>query len=156
MATEIERKYLIHHNLWIKELPESNLQIKQAYLAHDNNCTVRIRTANQKAFLTIKGRTKNISRDEFEYEIPYNDAEQLLKLSDSSYIIEKIRHIIYYNNKKWEVDEFLGLNKGLFVAEIELRSEDEKIKIPAWIDKEVTNDVRYRNSYLAKTPISSW
>jgi len=155
MAIEIERKFLIHQNIWKQQLPELTLQIKQAYIAHENNCTIRIRTSNEKAYLTIKGKTQNISRDEFEYEIPYKDAEQLFAFSDIT-IIEKSRHIIYYDNKKWEIDEFLGLNAGLFVAEIELESEDEKITFPSWIANEVTNDARFRNSSLAKTPITEW
>ena len=88
-------------------------------------------------------------------EIPLIDADQLFAFSTTP-IIEKYRHIIYYDTKKWEVDEFLGSNKGLFIAEIELLTEDEIFNIPSWIDQEVTNDVRYRNSSLAKTPITEW
>ena len=155
MAVEIERKFLIHQHIWQQMIPQETIHIKQAYLTNDCKCTLRVRIANEKSFITIKGKTKNISRDEFEYEIPLDDARQLFALSVSS-IIEKYRHIIVIDNKKWEVDEFLGNNKGLFVAEIELTSEDESFQKPSWIGKEVTNDHRYRNSYLAKTPITEW
>jgi len=155
MAIEIERKFLINETLWKRVKPQKVLYIKQAYLSSDGNTTLRVRIANDKSYITIKGKTTNLTRPEFEYEIPLVDAEELMQLSISS-IIEKKRHIVYYKGKKWEVDEFLNENEGLFIAEIELNSEKEKFDFPEWIHKEVSNDPHYRNTYLAKSPFSTW
>ena len=153
MPLEIERKFLVHEEF----LPEADhkIQIVQAYLHTDPERTVRIRIAGDQAFLTIKGKLKGIVRPEFEYRIPVEDANELIKLAEW-YPIEKVRHLIYQDEKKWEVDFFDGQNKGLVLAEIELAQEDEHITLPPWIRREVTGDVRYHNSYLAQFPFNSW
>ena len=155
MATEIERKYLIHSHLWKNVSSHEVLNIRQAYIVADNDVTLRVRISDNNAYLTLKGKSNSISRQEFEYEIPLSDGEELMSMAISGKI-EKKRHIIYYEGKKWEVDEFLGNNKGLIVAEIELGCEDEIFQKPEWIDKEVTVDPRFRNTYLAKKPFETW
>lgn len=152
---EIEHKYLIKRELWNKVKPHKSLEIKQAYLHSDPDKTIRVRTMGNKAFVTIKGKTSGASRLEFEYEIPYNDAVEMIS-HFCFYIIEKIRHYVTYEGKLWEVDEFLGSNQGLFVAEIELEDESDNYKIPDWADKNVTDDVRYMNSNLCIKPYTSW
>lgn len=152
MATEIERKFLVQGTPWT---PGSGTRYSQGYLNRDKERTVRVRIAAGKAFLTIKGISRGACRVEFEYEIPLADAEQLLKLSDGP-IIEKIRHVIVHEGATWEVDEFLGDNAGLVVAEIELKSEEQPFGRPLWLGAEVTHDLRYFNSSLAAHPYSEW
>jgi adenylate cyclase len=152
MPTEIERKFLVTGPEWHDAF---SIHIRQGYLCRGNEITVRVRVANEKAYLTIKGIKKGISRQEFEYEIPVADAEQLLKLSNGC-VIEKIRHVVMYKSFAWEVDEFLGENAGLIVAEIELENEDQIFERPEWLGREVTGDPRYANAYLASNPYSIW
>jgi CYTH domain-containing protein len=152
MATEIERKFLVRDTQWRQG---AGVKFSQGYLNRDLERTVRVRIAGEKAHLTIKGVTRGASRAEFEYEIPVADAEQLLRLSDGP-IIEKNRHIVVHNGSKWEVDEFLGDNAGLVVAEIELTSPDQPFSRPPWLGIEVTDDARYYNSNLASHPYSTW
>ena len=153
MNIEIERKFLLKNNSWKENAV--GIPYVQGYLNKAGENTVRIRIAGEKAFLTIKSKSKGISRKEFEYEIPPGDAGELLKLSQSP-IIEKIRYKIEYAEKCWEIDEFLGKNKGLYVAEIELNSENEAFEKPEWIGKEVSDDKRYYNSHLARKPFLEW
>lgn len=152
MATEIERKFLVKGTPWRQG---AGARYCQGYLNREKERTVRVRTAGDKAFITIKGVTRGASRAEFEYEIPLRDAEQLLKLSDGP-VIQKNRHVIEHAGSKWEVDEFLGDNAGLVVAEIELTSEDQSFEHPPWLDREVTDDSRYFNANLASNPYSKW
>jgi adenylate cyclase len=152
VATEIERKFLVTGEGWRQAHPH---RLSQAYLNRDRERTVRVRIADDKGFLTIKGKTQGISRAEFEYDIPLADAQQLLKLSDGP-VVEKNRHIVFHQGCKWEVDEFLGENAGLVLAEIELDSEDAVFERPSWLGEEVTQDPRYANSNLAATPYSRW
>jgi adenylate cyclase len=112
-------------------------------------------TTRAQAFLAVKGVSVGASRAEFEYEIPVADAELLLKLSDGP-LFEKIRRVIEIEGARWEVDEFLGENAGLVVAEIELQSEDQAFARPAWIAEEVSHDARYFNSNLATQPFGQW
>ncbi|MFV0289986.1 MAG: CYTH domain-containing protein [Mangrovibacterium sp.] len=153
MGVEIERKFRLKEDF----IPNSFEQIKitQGYLSSGIHNTIRIRLANEQAFLTVKGKTTGISRLEFEYEIPFEEGKQLLMLAEDA-LISKVRHIYQYEGKKWEVDVFLGDNDGLRIAECELLSEDELIKIPDWIDQEISDDARYHNSYLAKNPYKTW
>ncbi|MBN1820574.1 MAG: CYTH domain-containing protein [Prolixibacteraceae bacterium] len=153
MGKEIERKFLVNIRKWKPEVEK--VFIRQGYLCNDPERTVRIRIVENEAFLTIKGISKGITRNEFNYPIPVFEAEELIKLS-LNIPIEKYRYKILFKEKLWEVDEFTGENKGLFLAEIELESEDEQIEIPPWIDKEVSEDKRYFNSYLSQNPISGW
>src|SRR5689334_7691913 len=129
MATEIERKFLVRGSQWRQAVSQENgvrnsVRICQGYLNRDKERTVRVRIRGDQSFLTIKGLSRGASRAEFEYEIPVADGEQLLKLSDGP-IIEKNRYIVVHDGWTWEVDEFLGANAGLVVAEIELKSENE-------------------------------
>lgn len=155
MATEIEHKYLIKIKLWENIVPEKSEEIKQAYLLTDPNKTIRIRTKGYKAYITIKGKTIGASRLEFEYEIPFEDAEELIKNFGTN-VIEKTRHYITCDSKLWEVDEFKGLNAGLFIAEIELKSEDEMYNLPNWIGDNITTNAKYANSNLSLNPYENW
>jgi adenylate cyclase len=152
LPTEIERIFLVTRTEWHEAF---SIHIRQGYLCRENEVAVRVRLAGEKGFLTIKGIKKGISRPEFEYEIPVADAEQLLKLSNG-FVIEKIRHVVMYKGLAWEVDEFLGENAGLIVAEIELEKEDQIFEGPDWLGREVTGDPRYANAYLASNPYSIW
>ncbi len=152
MAIEIERKFLVSGDGWRCTEP---VYYCQGYLSHDKRRTVRVRIANDKAFLTIKGVTTGASRAEFEYEIPLDDARQLIELCDKP-LIEKYRHVVQVDQLTWEVDEFLGENRGLVVAEVELATEDQAITLPPWAAQEVTDDVRYYNAQLSQHPYSRW
>jgi adenylate cyclase len=152
MAIEIERKFLVQGEPWRNG---SGVRFSQGYLNRDKDRTVRVRVAGNKAFLTIKGVTRGASRAEFEYEIPVADAQQLLKLSDGP-IIQKNRYVVVHEGSNWEVDEFLGDNAGLVLAEIELKSEDEAFSRPPWLGAEVTHDRRYYNSSLSSHPYSKF
>ena len=149
---EIERKFLVHGSGWRTADP---LHITQGYLNRDKSRTVRVRTCGTQAFLTVKGITIGATRAEFEYEIPLADAEALLRMCDGP-LVEKLRHKIHHGSHVWEVDEFLGENKDLVVAEIELRSEAESFARPSWLADEVTHDARYFNSSLAVNPFANW
>jgi adenylate cyclase len=152
MGSEIERKFLVQGEGWRQGARQ---RLCQCYLNRDKERTVRVRIAGDKAFLTIKGANRGATRSEFEYEIPVKDAEQLLTLGDGP-TIEKNRHVIDYEGSRWEVDEFLGDNAGLVVAEIELSSEDQTFSRPPWLSREVTHDSRYYNSNLAAHPYRQW
>ena len=152
MGIEIERKFLVVGIAWRQT---AGVHFSQGYLNQDKERTVRVRLAGDKAFLTIKGITQGASRAEFEYEIPDADGAQLIKLCEGP-IIEKIRRAVLHDGNTWEVDEFLGENAGLVVAEIELKSEDQGFARPEWLGEEVTHDSRYFNSSLARHPFSGW
>ncbi|MEI6141238.1 MAG: CYTH domain-containing protein [Mariniphaga sp.] len=153
MGIEIERKFLVSSNEWRKM--GDTVRYSQGYLVSDGYRSVRIRVAGEKAFLTIKGTSKGFSRPEFEYGIPLEEAIEMFKLC-SLPIIEKFRTKVLFQGKTWEVDEFQGENKGLIMAEIELKSEEDTFSIPPWIGKEVTGDIRYFNSRLAINPYKNW
>ena len=153
MAVEIERKFLVTGEGW--RASGGGVRLSQGYLNRDKARTVRVRRAGSQAFLTIKGATQGATRAEFEYEIPLADAEQLLALCDGP-VVEKHRHVVEHGGVTWEVDEFLGANAGLVVAEIELRSEDQAFERPPWLGAEVTHDARYFNSNLAAHPYAAW
>lgn len=152
MAIEIERKFLIVGDAW-RSAPA--VYFCQGYLNRSKERTVRIRVAGEQGYLTIKGATSGVSRAEFEYEIPLADAQQMLTLCDGP-LIEKYRRKISYEGMLWEVDEFLGENQGLVVAEIELESEHQKFAKPDWVGEEVTQDARYYNSNLSAQPFCKW
>ena len=154
MPTEIEHKYLIDSAAWGLVQPDSSVNIQQGYLLSVPEKTIRIRIAGNEGFITIKGKTIGASRPEYEYAIPVHEAEELLSLCDS--IIHKTRHRISVDGMEWEVDEFHGLNAGLWIAEIELSSEIESYSKPPWLGMEVTHDPLYSNSSLAKRPYSTW
>ena len=153
MAKEIERKFIVAP----AKLPNDLIGIdyQQGYLSINDSGVTRIRIINDKAVLTIKSKTVEISRDEFEYDIPYKDALRLINLSQGE-VIHKTRSVIEYENKTWEVDEFHGKNKGLWLAEIELTDEKEDFIKPNWLMEEVSKDKKYYNSYLCLHPYSVW
>mgnify|MGYP000885915320 CR=1 FL=1 len=155
MGIEIERKFLVNQEIWNKlEKPHGEFY-RQGYLLTDPTKTIRVRQTSEKGFLTIKGISVGASRAEFEYEIPHGEAKELLDQFSVSEL-SKIRYKILFENKLWEVDEFLGENEGLMVAEIELQSEDETFCIPDWIGQEVTGEEKYYNSNLTLLPFKNW
>ncbi len=154
MAKEIERKYRIKDNTWKSQIHSSH-SIKQGYLNLEPTRTVRVRIMGPKAFLTIKGKNIKTTRLEFEYEIPIDDALQLLQLCEKP-LLEKTRHEIHINKLIWEIDEFEGDNQGLIIAEVELQDENQEIELPSWIEKEVSHEPRYYNSNLIQNPYKNW
>lgn len=154
MGIEIERKFLVRDDGWRQQAGDAT-RFSQGYLSRDPARTVRVRIAGDRAFLTIKGATTGATRAEFEYALPVPDAQQLLALADGP-VVEKIRHLCVVDGLTWEVDEFLGANAGLVVAEIELQSEDQAFTRPAWVGDEVTGDERYVNANLAIRPYTAW
>ncbi|MBQ2590676.1 MAG: CYTH domain-containing protein [Paludibacteraceae bacterium] len=153
MPKEIERKFLVVSDEY-KSSPRK--YYKQGYLSVEPDKTVRVRVVGDKGFLTVKGRNNGISRAEYEYEIPAADANDMLDNLVKTGVIEKWRYVCVVDGKKWEVDEFLGDNAGLVVAEIELQSEDESFTKPAWAGDEVSGDARYYNSSLSQNPYKNW
>ena len=152
MAKEIERKFLIKNDAWRKV---RGIKYRQGYLSSVKERTVRVRTTEEKGYLTIKGIAVGATRMEFEYEIPRKDAEILLDICEQP-LIEKNRYIMEHGGFVWEVDEFFGENSGLIIAEVELASEDQEFPRPDWVGEEVTEDPRYFNSNLGKNPYTHW
>lgn len=144
---EIERKYLVDLNLWSKLTKPAPKVIKQGYLLTDINKTIRVRVKEDQGYLTIKGATKGISRTEFEYEIPVEEANQLLDQFTSKYI-DKLRYEIKVGSHLWEVDEFQGKLSPLIIAEIELNHENEDFEVPEWVTEEVSADPSFYNANL--------
>lgn len=154
MGLEIEKKFLIKNDNW-KQFVSEEKEITQGYLNANPNRTVRIRIAGKQGFLTIKSKSKGSVRSEFEYEIPIEDATELIELCEKP-ILSKTRFIVKFENHTWEIDVFEKENKGLVVAEIELSKEDEFFLTPDWIGKEVTEETKYYNSQLIENPYSEW
>tara|TARA_B100000214_G_scaffold370732_1_gene345868 strand:+ start:745 stop:1218 length:474 start_codon:yes stop_codon:yes gene_type:complete len=154
MAIEIERKFLVK-TIPVNKIKKSKI-IKQGYLVNSKEKVVRIRTKGSDHYLTIKGNTIGLSRLEFEYSIPEQDAKEIFEHLCKSKIIEKTRHYVNHKNHIWEIDEFHGKNQGLVVAEIELSSEKEIFDLPEWIGDEVTQDPRYYNMNLNEYPYLDW
>jgi|TARA_B100000315_G_C14260914_1_gene444114 CYTH domain-containing protein len=153
MPLEIERKFLVVSDDY--RLAAKLVDIKQAYLSVDDNMAIRIRVEGIQASINIKSKKSERVNHEFEYVIPLDEAQSLIKMSPYL-IIEKTRYLVEYKGKSWEVDEFHGDNEGLTVAEIELDEENEEFDMPSWLGDEVTADYRYLNSSLAKQPFRSW
>jgi len=153
MKLEIERKFLVKGNNWQKGYKKQ--LIIQGYLHLEHDYTVRVRQIDEQGFITIKAIDKGIAKKEFEYEIPLEEAQQLLKLCKTT-LIEKYRYSVETNGFMWEVDEFLGKNSGLVIAEVELEQVDQIINIPEWIGNEVTGDRRYYNAHLSVNPFLMW
>lgn len=149
---EIERKFLVKSTIFdvLKYLEPQ--KITQGYVATQDGITVRVRTKGTKGFLTVKGKTIGLSRDEYEYEIPYDEALEMTRKFCTK-TIEKDRYELQLNEKKWEIDIFQGHLEGLILAEIELSSEDEVIELPAWVGEDVSLDTRYYNSNLIQNGI---
>ena len=152
MGVEIERKFLVVGEGWRQA---AGVAYAQGYLNRDAERTVRVRIAGERAFLTVKGASRGATRAEFEYPIPVADAEQLLPMCDGP-VLRKLRRVLRIDGATWEVDEFLGDNAGLVVAEIELESEAQPFARPGWLGREVTGDPRYFNSNLVANPYRRW
>lgn len=156
MPIEIERKFLVAGNTWREQVRSREL-LRQGYLDSAELCSVRVRAAGEHAWLNIKARRPGMSRLEFEYPIPLSDADAMLDELCKGPLIEKYRHEIPAGGAHvWQVDEFLGLNHGLIVAEIELSNEAEEFARPSWLGEEVTHDERYYNHNLAQRPYAEW
>ena len=154
MATEIERKFLVNGGSWKQGV--TGERVRQAYLSTDKQRVVRVRVIDDRAWLTVKGQTQGISRLEFEYQIPADDADEMLRLLCHQPIIDKTRYRVRHGDHTWEIDEFHGANDGLVIAEIELQTENEPFERPEWLGEEVSSDHRYFNSSLASHPFSDW
>jgi adenylate cyclase len=154
MPLEIERKFLVANSNWKRNV-NKEIVIKQGYLSSNPDRTVRVRIAGEKGIITIKGKTVNTTRTEYEYEIPLADALNLMNLCEKP-LIEKTRYNVLENGNLWEVDVFEGDNKGLTVAEIELESEDQKVVLPNWAGQEVSHENKYYNACLIKHPFKNW
>ena len=166
MGLEIERKFLIRGTPWL-DAGSVGVEMHQGYLASGPASVVRVRLTHRIGWLCVKGHTQGISRSEFEYEVPVEDARSMLELCGPSRI-HKTRYILREGGgpregsgdaaaaDRWEVDVFHDENEGLVVAELELRHEEQVFARPSWLGEEVSHDPRYRNSSLALTPFLSW
>jgi adenylate cyclase len=154
MGTEIERKFLLKSDAWRSQ--GVGKFYCQGYVTKSTGVTVRVRVVGTQGYITLKGRAENAVRPEFEYEIPVDDAQEMLNLWCHPRIVEKIRYRIPMGDVVWEVDEFQGFNLGLIVAEVELRSAHQVIDLPDWVGQEVSEEDRYYNSNLALYPYSLW
>ncbi|MGB5279336.1 MAG: CYTH domain-containing protein [Gammaproteobacteria bacterium] len=153
MATEIERKFLVSEGPWRQADART---FRQGYLSTDKERTVRVRTIDDKAYLTIKGISVGATRREYEYEIPLQDANELLDNLCERPLIEKQRYTLDHAGLTWEVDVFFGENDGLIIAEVELEHENQAFEKPRWVGKEVTADPRYYNANLISMPYYTW
>ena len=154
VATEIERKFLVRGDAW--RAMASGKRYRQGYLSTVKERVVRVRTIQDKGYLTIKGITHSATRLEYEYAIPATEANEMLDYLCEPPLIEKIRYTLRAGDLLWEIDEFEGVNKGLIVAEVELTHEQQTIEYPSWIGEEVTEDPRYFNSNLIAKPFTTW
>jgi CYTH domain-containing protein len=154
MGKETEKKFLVQGDVW-RSLVKGTAY-RQGYLNSAKERTVRVRTIADKGYLTVKGITTGATRAEYEYEIPAAEAEAMLTDLCEKPLIEKTRYKIQAGSHVWEIDEFLGENQGLVVAEVELTSKDQAFQKPEWIGGEVTGDPRYFNSNLIKHPFTRW
>ncbi len=152
MPVEIERKFLVSSDAWREGA--RGQRFSQGYLSISKTSTVRVRRAGARAFITVKGSTAGLSRAEFEYEIPVEDADVLLRDHCLKPLIEKVRYDVPYGGKTWTVDVFEAANAGLIVAEVELAHAEEQVAMPPWAGEEVTDDPRYRNSSLVSEPMN--
>lgn len=155
MAIEIEKKFLLKNSSW-KEFADEGTQYSQGYLVGSKDASVRVRIQGERAFLNIKSATIDITRQEFEYEIPLDEASEMLETLCEKPLITKIRYLIKTDNHVWEIDVFSGDNEGLVVAEIELKDKDENFVKPNWLGDEVSDDERYYNVCLVKHPFKNW
>jgi adenylate cyclase len=155
MAIEIEHKFRLSGDGWRKQIRSSTL-LRQGYLANTARASVRVRLAGEDAWLSVKAMTPGLARAEYEVAIAPDDASAMLDTLCEGALIEKWRHIVRYEGHKWEIDEFLGENAGLVVAELEVDSEDEEFARPPWLGEDVTQDERYYNFRLAQRPWRHW
>ncbi len=155
MAREIEYKFLVANDDWRRQAGPG-VPYRQGYLSLDPERSVRVRVAGEHAFLTIKGKSEGAGRDEFEYMIPKDDAEQMLESLCLKPLIQKKRYVVQRGSVKWEIDVFEGANRGLIVAEVETRTEEHDFEKPEWLGEEVTGDSRYFNISLVQHPYTEW
>ena len=155
MATEIERKFLLASDDWRTEVEES-IRLVQGYLSRGEQSAVRVRIKGDTAQLNIKQTSDGISRLEYEYPVPLDDAREILDRVALRPLIDKTRHHVHRGAHLWEIDEFHGDNAGLIIAEIELTDPNESFERPAWLGQEVSDDPRYYNSRLSEFPYSQW
>jgi adenylate cyclase len=155
MGIEIEHKFLIRDERW-RQLVERSVRMRQGYLTSDVRCSVRVRVAGGQGFLNIKSGTLGIQRSEYEYPIPLAEAEEILDTLCEKPLLEKTRHFVRSGGRVWEIDEFAGDNTGLIVAEVELSHLDELFARPDWLGEDVSRDIRYYNSQLARHPYKTW
>lgn len=155
MAKEIERKFLVDLDKWKALDKPQPKKLRQAYILTSKEKSIRVRITDSNAHINIKGETKSATRSEFEYDIPIQDAEEIIEQFAVAEL-SKYRYEIIFAGKLWEVDEFMGKNQGLIVAEIELDSEDENFEKPDWVTEEVTLDARYYNANLVLKPFGEW
>jgi len=154
MGIEIERKFLVIGDSWREKA--TGILFRQGYLSTEPERTVRVRLEGDVGKLTIKGKSEGISRNEYEYEIPKQDAAELLDNLCQKPLIEKTRYRVEHARKTWEVDEFHGANDGLILAEIELEEEASEFGLPDWTGAEVSHDPRYFNASLVRNPFRNW
>jgi adenylate cyclase len=154
MKLEIERKFLLKNEDWRKGA--TGTRYRQGYLCTDPGRTVRVRVGGDTAILAIKGEGDGLSRPEYEYPIPAEEATALLDNLCLHPLVEKNRYRVPFAGMVWEIDEFFGANAGLLLAEVELERVDQKVPLPPWIGLEVTGDRRYYNAWLARHPYSTW
>ena len=155
MPLEIERKFLVKHDGW-KSYCVRSVRIRDGLLASSNGCKVRVRISDTRATLAVKGPEVGISRPEFEYEIPLQDAREMLQHVAEKPFIDKTRYRVRHGEHIWDLDLFAGENAGLIVAEVELESESQPFELPPWAGEEVSDDTRYYNVNLVKHPYSRW
>jgi adenylate cyclase len=154
MGLEIERKFLMKSDSWRQEA--KGVRYLQGYLCRDKERTVRIRIIEDRGFLTIKGVSRGPTRQEYEYEIPCDDAREMLAALCEGPLIDKQRYRVPYKDVVWEIDVFAGENRGLILAEVELNDENQSLAKPSWIGEEVTGNPRYYNSNLVVHPFTKW
>ena len=159
MAREIERKFLLANEDW-KALAFQKTHFAQGYLNDISEpaakSSVRVRIEGEKANMNIKSLEIGLSRDEYEYEIPLEEGQNILAKLAVGPVIEKYRYLVKVGQHTWEIDEFLGANAGLVIAEVEMATETDEIEMPVWAGFEVTNQSRYYNVSLSKQPYESW
>lgn len=148
MAKEIERKFLVADDSY-RAMASESYMIRQGYISRRKEGTVRVRIFGEKAFLTVKGANRGATRSEWEYEIPMEDALEMLTEVTEGTVLDKVRYIVEFAGRRWEVDEFHGRHQGLVTAEIELESEGASVKFPPFVGREVTGDPAYYNSNLS-------
>ncbi len=155
MAVEIEHKFLLANDEWRNHIQKS-VYYKQGYFSSQPTSSIRVRIADKQAWLNIKSAVIGTHRQEYEYEIPCADANEIIEALCAKPLVEKVRHFVSNDKHLWEIDEFEGDNKGLIVAEIELAAIGETFLKPAWLGAEVTHELRYYNNNLVKHPYSKW
>lgn len=151
---EIERRFLLQDNSWRTHVSQT-LFLQQGYLSVEKERTIRVRISGKRAWLTLKGYISDLSRSEFEYEIPLSDAQTMLHTM-CPFKVEKHRHLIEIDGFIFEIDEFSGENAPLVLCELELAHEHAAYPQPCWLGEEITGDGRFTNAYLSKHPYGSW